>query len=75
MRFLLGIIIGISIAVGAALLHDNNVPRTPPRTEQQLANLPIVDWEVLGRVVSDQVAEARRWWDSLLGRGEPAPRP
>jgi hypothetical protein len=76
MRFLLGVIIGIAITVGAALLHDNNAPqRNMQRSEQQLAQLPIVDWDVLGYVVRDQAAVVGRWWDRLLGRDEAAPRP
>ena len=78
MRFLFGLIIGIALTIGAALLHDNNVPqRTVQRTPQQLANSPIVDWEVLAEVVKGTTAGVGRMWDNLLGRGEPPlpPRP
>jgi hypothetical protein len=71
MRFLLGVIIGIAITIGAALLHDNNVPqRTVPRSSEQLAQLPIVDWDVLGQVGREQLATVGRWWDRLLGRDD-----
>ncbi len=74
MRFLFGLIIGFSIAVGAALLHDNNVPqRTVPRTDAQLSQLPIVDWEVLAQVVKEQVSGVGRLWDRLLGRDDQQP--
>jgi hypothetical protein len=76
MRFLFGVIIGIALTIGAALIHDNNVPPRsgPPRAAEQLDQLPIVDWDVLGEVVNDQVAVVRGWWDSLMGRN-PAPQP
>jgi hypothetical protein len=72
MRFLFGLIIGIALTIGAALLHDNNVPqRTVPRTPEQLANLPIVDWEVLAEVVKNTTGGVVRMWEGLLGRNDP----
>ena len=77
MRFLFGLIIGIALTIGAALLHDNNVPpRTSPRSPQQLANAHIVDWDVLAEVVKGTAAGVGRMWDNLMGKGEtPPPRP
>jgi hypothetical protein len=66
MRFLFGIIIGIALTLGAAVLHDNNVPSVP----QTLADRPIVDWDALGAVVHQNIATARDWWDGLMGRSD-----
>jgi hypothetical protein len=76
MRFLFGVIIGIALTIGAALLHDNNVPqRTAPRTPEQLADLPIVDWEVLAEVVKNTTSGVVRMWEGLLGRNDPQRQP
>jgi hypothetical protein len=68
MRFIFGLIVGIAITVGAALLHDNNVPAGPPRNSPDLTNEPIVNWDTLGAVVREDTAYVGNWWDSLLGR-------
>ncbi len=67
MRFIFGVIVGIALTIGAAVLHDNNVPAVP----QTLAERPIVDWDALGAVVNDVLAIARGWWDGLMGRVNP----
>ena len=61
-----GIVLGIALTVGAAFLHDNIVPPDPaaPLLEKQ----QIVNWDVLGRLVDQQVAFARRLWDQAFGR-------
>ena len=66
MRMLQGIVLGIAIAIGAAFLHDNLVPSDPmaPIIQKQ----QIVNWDVLGRLVNDQVANARRLWNQAFGR-------
>jgi len=71
MRFLIGLIIGILLTVGAAAYHDNNVP-TPPRT---VADRPIVDWDAAGAAVRDSTSFVTKWWDSLLGRVQQQPAP
>jgi hypothetical protein len=74
MRFLFGVIMGIALTIGAALLHDNNVPpRALQRSPQQLTNAPIVDWDVLAEVVKGSAAGVGRMWDNLMGKGEPPP--
>ena len=77
MRFIFGVIIGIALTIGAALIHDNNVPpRTgPPRTSEQLDQLPVVDWDVLAEVVKDAGSSIGGMWDSLMGRTAPPPQP
>jgi hypothetical protein len=67
MRFLIGLIIGIALTVGAAAYHDNNVA-TPPRS---VADRPIVDWDAAGAAMRDSTSFVGRWWDSLLGRNQP----
>ncbi len=66
MRMLQGIVLGIAITIGAAFLHDNLVPHDPlaPLLQKQ----QIVNWDVLGRLVSDQVANARHLWNQAFGR-------
>jgi hypothetical protein len=64
MRFILGVIIGIALTVGAAAYHDNNLPPTP----QTAADRPIVNWDALNAVTKGYTDAATRWWDQLLGR-------
>jgi hypothetical protein len=71
MRFIFGVLVGIALTLGAAVLHDNNVPSVP----QRVADQPIVNWDVFNAVVGDDIAHARNWWDSLMGRSEPQQQP
>lgn len=66
MRLLFGIILGIGLTLGAAFLHDNNVPTNPPslRPSQQ----QIVNWDVLGAVMREQTRAVQRLWQDLVGR-------
>jgi hypothetical protein len=66
MRLLQGIVLGIAITVAAAFFHDNVVP--PDQAAPLLEKHQIVNWDVLGRVASDQVAWARHLWDRAFGR-------
>ncbi len=66
MRLILGIVLGIAIAVGAAFIHDNNVapdPAPPLGAERQ-----VVNWDVLGAVVRQQADFVRGLWDRAFGR-------
>src|SRR3954469_25430121 len=65
MRFILGLIIGIALTVGAAAYHDNNIPPNP----QTVADHAIVDWDALGAVTRGYREVVGRWWNQLLGRG------
>ena len=65
MRMIQGIVLGIAITVGAAFLHDNMVPRGPGRG---LLQQQVVNWDVLGRLVNEQVANARQLWNRAFGR-------
>ena len=64
MRVFFGIIIGIAITLGAAFFHDNNVP---PDERPLVAERQIVNWEVLGMLVREQVANARDLWNRTFG--------
>ena len=66
MRLIQGIIIGIAITVGAAFIHDTVVPPDPaaPLLQEQ----QVVNWDVLGRVVNNQIARARGLWNQAFGR-------
>ena len=63
MRVIIGMVLGVALALGAARLHDNNLPAVPVT----LADRPIVNWEVLGAVIDRNTRFVRRLW-----RGEPA---
>jgi hypothetical protein len=65
MRLLFGIILGIALTVGAAFLHDNNVPPDPPSSTT--GEKQIVNWDILGDVVHEQVAGIRRLWARIAG--------
>ncbi len=66
MRLIQGIIIGIAITVGAAFVHDNVMTQNPaaPILEKQ----QIVNWDVLGRVVNNQIAGIKHLWNQAFGR-------
>ncbi len=66
MRLIQGIIIGIAITIGAAFLHDSAAPRDP--VSGILEKQQIVNWDVLGRVVNDQVKRAKDLWNQAFGR-------
>ena len=69
MRFIQGIIIGIAITIGAAFLHDTVVPQNPaaPIFQKQ----QIVNWDVLGRLVNEQVTRAKQLWNQAFGHQTP----
>ena len=56
MRLILGILIGIGLTLGAAYLHDMNLPGTPAGTADasqaapDTAGRPVVNWEVLAAI-------------------------
>ncbi len=60
MRILLGMIVGVGLALGLAYFHDNNAPADGQHQ--------IVNWDVLRAVTKDQTAAARRLWDNTIGK-------
>ncbi len=66
MRMLQGIVIGIAITIAAAYIHDAVLPPNP--AAPLLEKREIVNWDVLGRLVNDQLANARHLWNRAFGR-------
>jgi hypothetical protein len=66
MRLILGMVLGIALALGVAFFHDNNVPTNPP--SPRLTERQIVNWDVLGAVLREQTTAARRFWEDMFGR-------
>ncbi len=66
MRLIQGIIIGIAHTIGAAFIHDSMVPRDP--VAGLLVKQQVVNWDVLGRLANDQLANARHLWNQVFGR-------
>ena len=63
MRTILGIVVGVLLAIGAAYVHDY---RQPPDSRLQ-----IVNWDVLGTVARDNVAAVERLWNDTIGKPKP----
>ena len=70
MRFLFGLVVGIALTLGAALLHDNNLPPLNPSlpASGNPADQPIVNWDALNAAVRVDTAVVGDWWNSLMGR-------
>lgn len=70
MRFIIGIIIGAALTIGAAYVHDQrayggtDAPLEPPAA---VADGQIVNWEVLGAVAHRQFTLVRRKFNQLVG--------
>ena len=65
MRLIQGIILGIAITIGAAFVHDSVMtpnPAAPLFQKQQ-----IVNWDVLGRVMNNQITRAKQLWNQAFG--------
>jgi hypothetical protein len=72
MRLILGIIIGIGITLGAAYVHDMNLPGAPPgspdasQTPADTTGRPVVNWDVLSAITRDGTAFVRAQWNKLV---------
>jgi hypothetical protein len=66
MRLIQGIVLGIAITIGAAFVHDTILPGDPaaPLFQKQ----QIVNWDVLGRVMNNQITRAKQLWNQAFGR-------
>ena len=65
------ILIGIAITLGAAYVHDMNLPGAPPGSPAagQTADTtgrPVVNWDVLSAITHDQTAFIRAQWNKLF---------
>jgi hypothetical protein len=72
MRLILGILIGIGITLGAAYVHDMNLPGAPPgspdasQAAPDTAGRPVVNWDVLSAITRDVTAFVRAQWSKLF---------
>jgi hypothetical protein len=60
MRFILGIIVGCAITVGAAYVADAT-------SSSAAAGKPMVNWDVVAKNVSSVTALAREGWKKITG--------
>lgn len=70
MRFIIGIIVGIAVTIGAAYVHDRRVygeAQTPTEPPAAVADGQIVNWDVLGTVARHQYKLVRRKFNELVG--------
>jgi hypothetical protein len=58
MRLLVGMILGVGIALALTFFHDRSVPADGQHQ--------IVNWQVLGAVTHDQVAALQRLWTDSI---------
>jgi hypothetical protein len=79
MRVFFGIILGIVITLGAAYLHDSNLPAaaatplptdpsapTPPAVPADLTQRRIVNWEVLEAITDQGTTFVREQWNKIF---------
>jgi hypothetical protein len=72
MRLILGILIGIGITLGAAYVHDMNLPGSPAsstggsQAAPDTAGRPVVNWDVLDAITREQTAFIRTQWNKLF---------
>ena len=79
MRVFFGIILGIVITLGAAYLHDSNIPiaaatpvptdpaaPTPPVGPIDLTQRRIVNWEVLEAITDQGTTFVREQWNKIF---------
>jgi hypothetical protein len=69
MRFLLGIIVGVFLTIGAAYLSDASTTRTSASATQSSAEQrPMVNWDVVSRNWQRLSLGVRQTWDRLASR-------
>jgi hypothetical protein len=72
MRLILGILIGIGLTLGAAYVHDMNLPGTPTATSDasqatpDTGGRPVVNWDVLASITRDQTSFIRTQWNKMF---------
>jgi hypothetical protein len=73
MRFLLGIIVGVFLTIGAAYVSDASTARTSASTTQSSADQrPMVNWDVVSRNWQSLSLGVRQTWDRLASRSPPS---
>ena len=63
MRFVLGIIVGVLITIGAAYVHDSSTPGPGADTEDRR----MVNWDVVHKNFQDLGAKLDAEWNRLTG--------
>ncbi len=75
MRVFFGIVLGIIITLGAAYIHDLNIPpvtvAAPPTDPSQptppdVGPRRIVNWEVLSAITHEQTQFVREQWNKIF---------
>jgi hypothetical protein len=66
MRFLLGIIVGVGLTVGAAYLYDSR--NTADASSNATAARPMVNWDVVDRNWQRATSRVRQEWDKLAAK-------
>jgi hypothetical protein len=69
MRFLLGIIVGVFLTIGAAYLSDTSMTRTSASvTQSSTEQRPMVNWDVVSRNWQSLSLGVRQTWNRLVPR-------
>jgi hypothetical protein len=69
MRFLLGIIVGVFLTIGAAYLFDTSMTRTSASaTQSSTEQRPMVNWDVVSRNWQSLSLGVRQTWNRLASR-------
>jgi hypothetical protein len=66
MRFLLGVIVGIGLTVGAAYLYDSR--NTADLSANATTARPMVNWDVVDRNWQRATSRVRQEWDRLAAK-------
>ena len=70
MRFLLGIIVGVVLTIGAAYVSDASTTRTSASATRSSSaeQRPMVNWDVVSRNWQSLSLGVRQTWDRLASR-------
>ncbi|HUZ67813.1 MAG TPA: hypothetical protein VMU56_09145 [Beijerinckiaceae bacterium] len=75
MRFLMGLVLGVLITIGAAYIHDSMAANAMSGPDP--AGVRMVNWDVVSHSFGRLAAGIRHDWDRLTGhapRSEPKPK-
>jgi hypothetical protein len=65
MKFLSGVVIGVTLTIGAAYIHDMLYA---PVSAANAESRPMVNWDAVGAAAHNAVANAREQWDKLSAK-------
>jgi hypothetical protein len=69
MRVLFGIILGVFLTIGFAYVYDaSTTRRSEPTTQANLAQRPMVNWDVVGGNWHGWSLSVRNTWNKLASR-------